>query len=143
MTADDDIATWLAEHAAAWNANDVPAMFARTAPDLHWVNVVGMHWQGRDAVIKAHQIFFEIMFNDVPITYLGLDSVVSLGSGTRITVARWHLGDYTTPEGHRVANETNRMTLVFTGANETLELRHVANLRIDANAAPHDPMRSG
>lgn len=143
MTVDTDITAWLAQHEAAWNANDVPAMFARASQDLHWVNVVGMHWQGRDAVIKAHQIFFNIMFNDVPMTFLGLDSIVPLGNGTRIAVARWQLGEYTTPEGHKVANETNRMTLVFTGAGETLQLRHVANLRIDANAAPHDPMRTG
>jgi uncharacterized protein (TIGR02246 family) len=143
MTADADIVAWLAEHEAAWNANDVPAMFARSSADLHWINVVGMHWQGREATIKAHQIFFNIMFNDVPMAYLGLDSIVPLGDDTRIAVARWRLGDYTTPEGHRIANETNRMTLVFTGSDESLQLRHVANLRIDANAAPHDPMRSG
>lgn len=143
MTADADIAAWLAEHAAAWNANDVPAMFARSSPDLHWINVVGMHWQGRDAVTEAHRIFLRIMFNDVPLTLLGLDSIVPLGNGTRIAVARWRLGAYATPEGHRIADETTRMTLVFTGADATLQLRHVANLRIDANAAPHDPVRSG
>ncbi|WP_294329923.1 SgcJ/EcaC family oxidoreductase [uncultured Sphingomonas sp.] len=143
MNADADIATWLDEHEAAWNANDVPAMFARSSPDLQWVNVVGMHWQGRDAVIQAHQIFFNIMFNDVPISLLGLDSIVRLGDGTRIAVARWRLGDYATPQGHRVTDEANRMTLVFSGKNETLQLRHVANLRIDANAAPHDPIHAG
>ncbi|MEY2884694.1 MAG: hypothetical protein RL490_2418 [Pseudomonadota bacterium] len=140
MTANTDIAHWLAEHTAAWNGNDVPAMFARASPDLHWVNVVGMHWQGHNDTVTAHEIFFRLMFDDVPLTLLGIESIVAITSDVRICVARWRLGEYTTPEGHVVSDETNRMTLVFSGAGDGLQLRHVANLRIDANAAPHDPM---
>jgi uncharacterized protein (TIGR02246 family) len=134
-----DIQTWLDQHAAAWNANDVPGMYTRAAPDLHWVNVVGMHWRGLPAVIHAHEVFFSIMFHDVSNTLLGVDSIVEIAPDVRICVARWVLGDYTTPSGDRIVAETNRMTLVFTGRDDGLLLRHVANLRIDADAARHDP----
>ena len=134
-----DIHAWLDQHAAAWNANDVAAMYARAAPDLHWINVVGMHWKGLPAVIHAHEVFFAIMFHDVPLTLLGVDSVVEIAPEFRVCVARWVLGDYTTPSGQTVVAETNRMTLVFSGRDDGLQLRHVANIRIDPDAARHDP----
>jgi len=114
-------------------------MYARAAPDLHWVNVVGMHWKGLPAVIHAHDVFFALMFRDVPLTLLGVDSITGIAPTIRVCVARWVLGDYTTPSGQRVVAETNRMTLVFSGQDEGLLLRHVANIRIDPDAARHDP----
>jgi hypothetical protein len=52
---------------------------------------------------------------------------------------RWALGDYSVPTGQRIVGERNRMTLVFTGEGDTLTLHHVANNRIDEQAAAHDP----
>lgn len=145
MTRDDpdaDIAAWLAAHRDAWNADDVPAMFAAAAPDLHWVNVVGMHWQGAAAVVAAHEAFFRIMFGGVRLDLVGVESIVALDADTRVAVVRWALGDYATPGGETIRGEQDRMTLVFSGRGGGLRLRHVANVRIDANAAPHDPVKA-
>jgi len=133
-----DIEAWVHGHCAAWNANDVDGLFAGASPDMHWVNVVGMHWQGRNAALHAHRVFFQIMFRDVPLTLEAIESIVDTGHG-RVAVARWALGDYTVPTGERVVGERNRMTLVFTGGGDTLTLHHVANIRIDEQAAAHDP----
>ncbi|PZQ59939.1 MAG: hypothetical protein DI570_15265 [Phenylobacterium zucineum] len=145
MSQDDphaDVAAWLRAHRDAWNADDVPAMFASVSPDLHWVNVVGMHWQGEAAVVAAHQAFFKVMFEGVRLDLVAIESVVVLDADTRIAVVEWALGDYTTPGGERIRAERNRMTLVFSGQGVTLQLRHVANVRIDAAAAAHDPVRA-
>jgi hypothetical protein len=32
---------------AAWNAADMNAMWQLATDDVHWVNVVGMHWRGK------------------------------------------------------------------------------------------------
>ena len=45
---------------AAWNASDMTAMWQLATDDIHWVNVVGMHWRGKVEVQKAHQVFFSI-----------------------------------------------------------------------------------
>ncbi len=138
-TMHDDIHAWLASHAAAWNANDVAGLFHGAHQGLHWINVVGMHWQGLEAARHAHEVFFRVMFNNVSLTLEGVESIVAVGSDMRICVARWALGDYSTPIGDRIIGERNRMTLVFSGTGTELQLCHVANIRIDANAAAHDP----
>jgi uncharacterized protein (TIGR02246 family) len=136
-----DIVRWLDAHCRAWNEDDVPGMFAAAAPDLHWVNVVGMHWQGLDQSVAAHVAFFRQMFAGVPLEMTAIESVTPIGADVRIAVVRWRLGDYVIPTGETVRGEENRMSLVFSGADEDLRLRHVANVRIDPLAAPHDPVR--
>ena len=42
---------------AAWNAHDMAAMSEVFAPDAEWVNVVGMHWVGRDQIMFAQTAF--------------------------------------------------------------------------------------
>lgn len=135
-----DIAAWLDRHARSWNADDVAAMFEDTAPDLHWINVVGMHWQGRDQALAAHQAFFARMFAGVPLSRVAIESITAITDAVRIAVVHWCLGTYTIPSGEVISNEQNRMTLVFSGAGDALRLRHVANVRIDPHAAPHDPI---
>ena len=48
---------------AAWNAADMNAMWQLATDDIHWVNVVGMHWRGKAEVQKAHQVFFGGYYN--------------------------------------------------------------------------------
>ena len=32
----------------AWNRHDMDAFVADAMPDVDWINVVGMHWKGRE-----------------------------------------------------------------------------------------------
>lgn len=48
----------------SWNTHDMKAFSKLLREDAHWVNVVGMHWRGPDAVVKAYAIFHEIMFQN-------------------------------------------------------------------------------
>ena len=74
---------------AAWNAADMTALAALNAPEVHWVNVVGMHWQGFDDVAKAHEIFCQSMFKDAPIQFEAVESHVPLPGGAFVAVVRW------------------------------------------------------
>jgi uncharacterized protein (TIGR02246 family) len=38
------------------------AFVADTMPEVDWINVVGMHWKGREAVLKAHAALHKGMF---------------------------------------------------------------------------------
>ena len=76
-----------------------------------------MHWQGRDAALHAHRVFFAIMFRDVSLTLEAIESIVGTGH-CRVAVVRWALGDYTVLTGERIVGERNRMTLVFTGEGD-------------------------
>ena len=36
----------VAKQADAWNRHDMHAFVADMTPDVDWINIVGMHWQG-------------------------------------------------------------------------------------------------
>ena len=126
-----------------WNASDMEAMFAEASEDLHWVNVVGMHWQGRDAACHAHEVFFELMFRGVPLRLEAVEHADVLPGGVHLIVARWALGAYRTPAGEPRPPSQNRMTLLAVPGPRGLRLRHVANIEVDPRAAPHDPALRG
>jgi uncharacterized protein (TIGR02246 family) len=48
----------------AWNKHDMDAFVADATSDVDWINVVGMHWRGREAVLKAHALLHKGMFDD-------------------------------------------------------------------------------
>ena len=46
-TTADKVRRLAERYADAWNASDMDAMAKLYADDVHWVNIVGMHWQAR------------------------------------------------------------------------------------------------
>lgn len=125
----------------SWNAADMDAMFAIATPDIHWVNVVGMHWQGLVAVKTAHAIFFNIMFRGVPLRLEAIESLKTLESGVLIIVVRWLLGAYVTPGGERRPASGNRMSIIVVPSPEGLRISHVANIEIVEQAQAHNPIK--
>ena len=62
---DSKVRTVLDKWEAAWNAADMNAMWQLATDEVHWVNVVGQHWQGKAEVQKAHQMNFDrLRFKD-------------------------------------------------------------------------------
>ena len=79
---------------AAWNAADMNAMWQLATDDIHWVNVVGMHWRGKTEVQKAHQAFFDLMFKNRSCKLEEIESVKALPGGAFVAVVRWSMGGY-------------------------------------------------
>ena len=104
---DLDVARLLQVIQDTWNASDMDAMFAVATPDVHGVNVVGMHWQGHAAVKQAHAIFFDIMFRGVPLELEAVEHVTFSGA-------------YDAASGQRVLYVTERC--VFTLRPDGIEL---------------------
>lgn len=127
-------------YAAAWNASDMDAMTALYAPDVHWVNIVGMHWQGKAQVDRAHRVFFDIMFNGVPLALQEIESVTPLPGGAAVAVLRWSVGTFRTPAGETVPPSRDRMSLVLISDGDGLLIAHGANVQIDEMAQRSDPV---
>lgn len=123
-----------------WNASDMEAMFAVATPDIHWVNVVGMHWQGRADVKKAHAVFFDLMFRGVPLQLEAVEHVKALPGGLRLLVVRWLLGAYRTPSGEPRPASQNRMSILAVPGPGGLLISHVANIEVIPQAARHNPV---
>lgn len=39
----------------AWNRHDMKALAELFTDEAHWVNIVGMHWPGKAAVVRGHE----------------------------------------------------------------------------------------
>jgi uncharacterized protein (TIGR02246 family) len=128
-------------YAAAWNASDMDAMARLYTDDIHWVNIVGMHWQGKAQVDHAHRAFFDIMFRGVPLTLEAIESVMPLPGGAAVAVIRWAVGAYRTPFGQQMPPSRNRMSLVLVPHDGKLAIAHGANILIDELAQKSDPVR--
>jgi uncharacterized protein (TIGR02246 family) len=126
---------------AAWNADDLDTMFSLFTPDAHWVNVVGMHWQGRDAVEHAHRVYFDIMFRGVKQRLVEIESVTPLPGCGAVVVARLAIDAFQQPNGVVKPTSEDRKTLVLVPRDGGLAIIHGANIEIVAEAQQHDPMR--
>lgn len=124
----------------AWNREDLDAMFALFVPEAHWVNIVGMHWQGRDDVEKAHRAYFEIMFRGVKQRLLATESLTPLPGGGAVVVARLAVDPFRQPNGVVKPPSEDRLTLVMVPRGEDLAIVHGANVAIVAEAQQHDPV---
>jgi uncharacterized protein (TIGR02246 family) len=58
-------------------------MTALYAPDVHWVNIMGMHWKGREEVDFAHRVLFEKTFRGVASTLEEIESVCQHQAGVQ------------------------------------------------------------
>ena len=65
----DAIRTVLIEYQHAWNNHDMTALEELFTDDAHWVNIVGMHWQGKAAIIKAHSVFHRTIFQKTELNF--------------------------------------------------------------------------
>lgn len=129
-------------YAAAWNACDMDAMAKLYADDVHWVNIVGMHWQGKAEVDRAHRIFFDIMFKGVPLKLEEIESVTIIPGGAVVAVVRWSVGAFRTPVGKQTPPSHDRMTLVLVPHGGALLIVHGANIQIDELAQKSDPIKT-
>jgi uncharacterized protein (TIGR02246 family) len=125
---------------AAWNSDNLDAMFRLFAPDAHWVNVVGMHWRGREAVERAHRVFFDLMFKGVDLRLEEIESVIALPGGVAVAVVRFHMESSYLPDGVVRPAGFYRLTLVLVPDGQSLLIAHGSNVGIVEEAQHLDPM---
>jgi len=125
----------------SWNTHDMKVFASVLREDAEWINVVGMHWKGRDAVVKAHAIFHEIMFKDCR---LKTDSIEarSLGNDHAIAVVTTTQDAYTTPSGQVIPKGQTKLSLVMAKTPAGWRVVHAENVRVDAEAVKNDPVNA-
>ena len=126
---------------AAWNSADMNAMWQLAKDDIHWVNVVGMHWRGKAEVQKAHQFFFDLMFKNRSCKLDEIESIEPLPGGAFVAVVRWSMGGYRRPTGVMRPPGKDCMTLVLVPRGEGLAIAHGANVPIDQEMEAHNPIK--
>ena len=125
----------------AWNTHDMKLLATLFLEDAEFINVVGMHWRGRDAIVKAHAIFHEILFKDCR---LKTDAITlrALGSNGAIAVVTYTQDAFTTPSGQVMPKTQTKLSYVLARSGGEWKIAHGQNVRIDAEAAQQDPVNS-
>lgn len=135
------VQAWLENCAASWATGDAERMFRMASDDIEWVNIVGMHWRGKQQVVAVHDLYLNTMFKGVPMALKSIESVRSVSPEVVIAVVRWSIGSFSPPDGSVVPAADDRMTLVFRRTGDGLQLVHGANVQIDPVAESFDPSR--
>lgn len=124
-----------------WNISDLDGMGRLYAPNVHWVNVKAMHWQGFEEVDRAHRVYFDLMFNGVQQKLLAVESLTQIAPTVVVAVVHWHMDAFKTPSGDMAPPHESRMSLVYVKLAEGWKIAHGANIDVDAQAARFDPIR--
>lgn len=124
-----------------WNISDLDAMGRLYAPNVHWVNVKAMHWQGFEEVDRAHRVYFELMFKGVQQKLLTVESLTPIAPAVVVAVMHWQMDAFKTPSGDIAPPHESRMSLVYVKLAEGWKIAHGANIDVDARAVRFDPIR--
>lgn len=87
-----------AAFAQAWMARDGAAIGALFADDADFVNVVGIWWEDRAAIAKAHGYALKSFFRQTRLVP-GKVKVRQLDGGTAVVHCRFHLSGQAAPDG--------------------------------------------
>lgn len=124
----------------AWNAHDMKAYGKLFREDAEFINVVGMHWRGREAIMVAHTAYHETLFKNHSIKTDDVQ-IRSLGSGHAIAVVTTTNDAFTTPTGV-IPKRQNRQTYMLVKDSDGWKIAHGHNVPVDADAAKHDPTKT-
>ena len=124
-----------------WNISDLDGMGRLYAPNVHWVNVKAMHWQGFEDVDRAHRVYFDLMFKGVQQKLLAVESLTQIAPTVVVAVVHWHMDAFKTPSGDIAPPHESRMSLVYVKLAEGWKIAHGVNIDVDAQAARFDPIR--
>jgi uncharacterized protein (TIGR02246 family) len=125
----------------SWNSHDMEAYGKLFREDAHWVNVVGMHWRGRDAVMAAHAAYHATIFKNHQLKTDAVE-IRSIGDGYAIAVVTTTNDAFTTPDGTTLPQRQNLLSYMLAKDAEGWKIVHGHNVVVDANAVQHDPVNS-
>lgn len=126
----------------AWSRHDMDAFVADTMPDADWINVVGMHWKGRDTVRRAHAALHAGMFAHSRMLPPEQSEMRQIAPDVVIETHVQRLeGVGLRPDGKPYPDEGNLITVVFVKSREGWRIAHAHNGHIDKQAAAHDPAK--
>jgi uncharacterized protein (TIGR02246 family) len=119
------------------------AWVADTMPDVDWINVVGMHWKGRETVRKAHVVLHNGTFANSRALPFEQSELRQIAPGV---VIETHIGRLEgvglRPDGKPYHDGGNRMTMVFVKSPDGWRIAHAHNGHIDQHAAAFDPAKN-
>ena len=130
------------EYGATWNRHNMAALAELFADDAHWINIVGMHWRDKSAVVTGHEVYHRTFFQGTDIELADVE-IRPIAADVAVAVVLLKVGPFTPPDGvHRPKSE-NRLSLMLTRRDGRWLIAHGHNTVIDLAAQPFDPVNAG
>jgi uncharacterized protein (TIGR02246 family) len=126
----------------AWNRHDMKALAELFDDDAHWVNIVGMHWPGKAAVVRGHEAFHRAFFQTTDIEIADVQ-IRAIAPGVAAVVLLLKVGPFTPPDGVPRAESDDRLSLILTSHDARWRIAHGHNTVIDPGAQRFDPVKTG
>jgi uncharacterized protein (TIGR02246 family) len=124
----------------SWNNHDFREMQNYIDKDCDFVNIVGMHWKGREDIQYAHQSMHEAHFKDVPLEKRSV-SVRFVKPDLAIAHVLMHpLKTFVTPDGTTMGKDDALATFVFVKKGPAWLVVAVENVVVDEKAKPFNPV---
>ena len=96
----------------AWMARDGHAIAALFEDDADFVNVVGIWWEDRTAIARAHDYALKSFFSDTRLT-LGRVNLRRLGDSHAVVHARFRLTGQKRPDGQPAGDRSAILSFVL------------------------------
>jgi uncharacterized protein (TIGR02246 family) len=138
----DEIRALVMRGQETWNRHDMKAWAERLTDEADWINIVGMHWRGKAAVLKAHEVIHRKIFHSTEMTITDV-AIRAATSDVAVAVVTLKMGDFTTPDGELRAETQDKLSLILVKCEDGWRITHGHNTVIDPNAQPFDPINRG
>jgi len=124
----------------SWNRHDFSDMKNYIAEACDFVNIVGMHWKGREEVQYAHQAFHQTSFKDMPLEKRAV-TIRFLTPDVAVAHVLMHvMKSYITPDGSRAGDNDGLATFVFVKRMGAWMVEAVENVVVNEVARPFNPI---
>jgi uncharacterized protein (TIGR02246 family) len=123
----------LKDQETAWNKHDMNAFTKAFRDDAEGINVAGMYWQGKPALLK-HLTGFHATFLKNCQEYLEEVQVHSIGEGYAVAVNIWKVDGFTGPGGVAFPACRHRSTVALAKGADGWKVVHFHNTTIDEAA---------
>jgi uncharacterized protein (TIGR02246 family) len=126
----------------ALNKKDMKMYADLFADDADWINVVGMHWRGKAAVVKAHEVYLKTVFRDGGMSNRDITIRAVTPDVAIAVVIEDDKGGGILPDGSKPSPGSGRLTYVLVKRGGKWKITHGHNTHIDPDAQPFDPINS-
>ena len=126
----------------AWNRHDMDALAELFTDDAQWVNIVGMHWPGRTAIVAAHNAYHRTFFKTTEIEAAEIE-IGKVAPAVATAVVLLKVGAFTPPDGIARPKSDNRLSLILARRAGRWTIAHGHNTVVDAGAQRFDPIKTG
>jgi uncharacterized protein (TIGR02246 family) len=123
----------LMDQETAWNKHDMKAFTKAFRDDAEGINVAGMYWRGKPAILKHLVDFHATFLKDVK-EYLEEVQVHSVGEGYAVAVNIWKVDGFKGPGDVEFPPCRHRSTVMLAKGADGWEVVHFHNTTIDEAA---------